>query len=259
MLTVTDIQFQAWLAALLWPLARVLGLMMTAPIIDNPGIPMTVKIGLGLLITVALVPGLDPLPAVSVGSWEGLAVLVREIVIGVTLGMVMQVVFGAVDLAGELAGTQMGLGFAAQFDPATASNSLVVTQFLAMLASLVFFAMDGHLMLFATLAETFHRVPIGLTGLRPQAWQGLAGLGSDLMHSGLMMALPVAAALVVANMALGLLTRAAPQLNIFSIGFPITLTAGMAVLTLGMPEIIQAFELMWSNGCASVLRVAGAL
>jgi flagellar biosynthetic protein FliR len=259
MVNFSDAQLQAWLAALLWPLARILGMMMTAPFFSEAGIPVTVKVLLGVLITLAIAPTLGPLPAVAVGSWDGIAILVREILIGTALGMLLQVLFAAVTVAGELAGTQMGLGFSTLYDPTSESSTTSLTAVLTTLAALVFFAIDGHLMLFGTLAQTFQTLPIASAGLRGAGVHQLAAYGGVLCLHAVVMALPVTMTLIIVNVALGMLSRAAPQLNIFSIGFPITLGAGVMMLSLGMPEWLRAFDQLWGVALGAVARTATAL
>ena len=259
MLTLTDAQLQLWLATLMWPLARVLGLMMTAPFISENGIPPTVRILLGVFIALAIAPTLGPLPAVSVGSWDGLLILIREVLIGTALGTVLQILFGAVSLAGELAGTQMGLGFSTLYDPTSESSTTSLTALLTTLAALVFFAIDGHLALIGSLAQTFQTLPNAAGGFHLQGLHQLAAYGGVLCLHGVVMALPLTMTMIIVNVALGMLSRAAPQLNLFSIGFPITLGAGLVMLTLGLPEWLRAFDRLWAVALDAVARSAAAL
>jgi flagellar biosynthetic protein FliR len=259
MISIGDAQLQAWLAAFLWPLARILGLFMSAPFFSESGIPVTVKILLGALITVAIAPTLGPLPVLAIGSWAGLAVLVREVVIGVTLGLVMQVLFAAVTIAGELAGTQMGLGFSTLYDPTSESSTTSLTAVLTTLAGLVFFAIDGHLALLGALAQTFKTLPVASGGLHAAGLHDLAAYGGVLCLQGTMMALPLTMTLIIVNVALGMLSRAAPQLNIFSIGFPITLGAGVMMLSLGLPEWLSSFDHLWEIALDAIARCASTL
>ncbi len=259
MINLTDAQLQGWLAMLIWPLARILGVFMTAPFFSEQGIPMQVRLLLGIFITLAIAPTLGPLPAVSVGSWAGIAVLIREIVIGSSLGLILQVLYGAVSLAGELAGTGMGLGFSTLYDPNSASSTTSVTAVLTTLAGLVFFAIDGHLALIGGLAQTFQTLPVAEGGLHLAGMHQLAAYGGVLVMHGLVMALPVTMTLIIVNIALGMLSRAAPQLNIFSIGFPITLGSGLLLLTLGMPEWLRAFDRLWGVAISAVARTAATL
>lgn len=259
MVSFNDAQLQAWMATFLWPLARVLGLLMTAPFLSDNTIPQTVKILLGCLITLAIAPTLGPMPAVAVGSWEGLAILAREVAIGAALGMVLQLLFGAVALAGELVATQMGLGFSTLYDPASESSTTSLTAVLTTMAALTFFSIDGHLALFGALAQTFQTLPVAGRGLHTTGLHELAAYGGVLCLHGVTMALPLTMTMIIVNVALGMLSRAAPQLNIFSIGFPITLGAGVMMLSLGLPEWLRAFDQLWEVAFDGVARCAAAL
>lgn len=259
MVNFTDAQLQAWLTAFIWPLARILGVFMTAPFLSEASIPLPAKVLLGVLITLAIAPTLGPMPLVTAGSWEGIAILIREVVIGTALGFILQILFGAVSLAGELAGTQMGLGFSTLYDPASESSTTSITAVLTTLAGLTFFAIDGHLALIGTLAQTFQTLPIGGGEFHSAGFHQLAAYGGVLCMHGVVMALPITMTMIIVNFALGMLSRAAPQLNIFSIGFPITLGAGVLIISLGLPEWLSAFDRLWGVALSAVARTASVL
>lgn len=259
MINLTDAQLQLWLATLIWPLARILGLIMTAPFISETGIPIPARILLGTVITLVIAPTIGPLPAVTVGSWEGLGVLVREILIGVSLGILMQTLFAAVSLAGELAGTQMGLGFATLYDPNSESSTTSLSALMVALSGLVFFAIDGHLAMFGALTQTFKTLPIAELGFKAGGLKMLVAYGGVLCMHGLVMALPITITLTIVNLSLGMLSKAAPQLNLFSIGFPITLAAGLFLTMIGLPQWLRGFDKLWEVSLDGITRAAGAL
>lgn len=254
MVQLTSDQLYALIAAFLWPLARILALLSVAPVLGNQGLPVRVRVGLGVALTFVVAPVIGPLPAVEPWSGAGLAILAQQIAIGLAIGFVMRIAFAAVDMAGELAGLQMGLGFATFFDPHNASASPVLAQFFGLLAALVFLAANGHLMLVSALVESFRALPPG-SALDAGALQGLLGWAGTIFLAGLMLALPVIAALLVANLALGVLTRAAPQLNLFAVGFPVTLLIGFAVIALSLPHATPGLLGLFEEG----FRVIGAL
>jgi flagellar biosynthesis protein FliR len=259
MINFTDAQLQLWLATFVWPLARILGLIMTAPFISETGIPVPARILLGVVITLALAPTLGPVPAVSVGSWEGIGVLLREVLIGVFLGLLMQTLFAAVSLAGELVGTQMGLGFATLYDPNSESSTTSISALMVALSGLVFFAIDGHLALFGALTQTFKTLPIAELGFKAGGIKMLAAYGGVLCMHGLVMALPIIITLVIVNLALGMLSKAAPQLNLFSIGFPITLAAGLFMCLVSLPGWLRAFDKLWEVAMDGISRASASL
>lgn len=258
MLSVTDAQLNAWLAAFMFPLARVLGLVATAPVFNNASLPMRVKLVVGLAITFALAPALPPLPPVAPASWAGLAMLLQQGLIGIALGFTMRIVFAGVDLAGELIGLQMGLSFAVFYDPQNAGQSPIVAELIGLLALLFFLALNGHLMMLALLAESFTALPVSAAPFPAAGWETLLRWAATLFSMGVLLALPLISALLVANIALGVLTKVAPTLNLFAVGFPITLMAGFAMLALSMPYFSPTLERLFEQGYGAVSAVMKA-
>ncbi len=242
MLSFTDAQLNTWLVAFVWPLTRILGLVMVAPVFGHRSVPAQVKIGLGVFIALIVSPTLPPPPDVALGSWQGLFILVQQFLIGLAIGFTMRVVFASVELAGEIIGLQMGLGFASFFDPQSAGQTLVLSRFFNLLAMLVFLAVNAHLLVLGLLAESFSILPISAAPLAAEGFRGVAAFGSTIFVVGLQIALPLIAVLLMTNLALGILTRSAPQLNIFAIGFPITLGVGLIVLDFSMPYFAPQME-----------------
>lgn len=255
MLNVTSAQLQAWVALLMFPLARVLGLVAVAPPFNNQALPMSIKLMLGLAITFALMPVLPVMPAVDPASAQGLALLVEQILIGLAMGFAMQLAFAGLDLAGELIGLEMGLSFAVFYDPQSSGQTAVVSQFLNLMATLLFIVMDGHLLLISLLAESFTLLPVGQMLAAPRLLV-LAAQAASLFALGLMLALPILAALMMTSLALGILQRAAPQLNLFAVGFPVSLMVGFAMLAMAMPYLNPSFQHLFELGfqtCQSLI------
>lgn len=256
MISVTSAQLSAWLAAFGWPFVRILALVSSAPILGNPGVPLQVKIGLAFAIAVVLTPVLGAMPQVEPGSAIGLLILAQQIVIGVAMGFAMRIVFTAVEMAGHIVGMQMGLGFATFFDPQNAAQTPVVGQFLGLIGTLAFLAMNGHLLIIETLAQSFQTLPVMAQPFSATGWRALAGWGKEVFLAGLLLSMPIMAALLITNLALGIMTRAAPQLNVFSVGFPITLTAGFIVLIVALPYFAPLFERLLHDGMGMALQIA---
>lgn len=262
MLTLTSTQMESWLAMFIWPFARFAALIMTAPVFSERSIPVRVKIGLSALLSILVAPTLGPLPPVNVGSGEGLWTLGQQMLIGGAIGLTMRVVFAAVESAGEFAGLQMGLSFAQLIAPGSDGSTLALSRFLEIIATLVFLAVDGHLQLIATLASTFQTMPIvagrtGLLGVAP-AWHMLAEWGGLIFWAGLMLSLPIVVALLIANLALGILNRAAPQIGIYQVGFAITLITGFLVLELILPNAAPFMLHLFDLGTDMINRLQGA-
>ncbi|MFA7279782.1 MAG: flagellar biosynthetic protein FliR [Sterolibacterium sp.] len=253
MISFTSAQLDAWIVAFFFPLARILGLIAAAPPFSNASIPRNSKLMLGLAIVLALGPALPPIPAVSPSSGAGLMMIAQQMVIGTAMGFAMRLTIAAIDYAGEVIGLQMGLGFATFYDPDNASQTPVVSNFMSLLGLLVLFSINGHLMILATLAESFNAIPIGGRFVAADSWSNLAHAGAIIFSSGLMLSLPIVSALLITNVALGVLTRAAPQLNIFAIGFPLTLIAGFVVLILSLSYLAGPLTELFEHGLRSML------
>lgn len=243
MISITTAELNTLLATFIWPLSRILALIATAPILGNPSIPIRVKLGLALMITILVAPTVEKsLPHIDPTTGIGLIILLQQILIGVAIGFVMRIVFVAVEMAGELIGLQMGLGFAIFFDPQNSGQIDIIGRFLGIIASLAFLAIDGHLMMIALISQSFSTLPVSPDGVTEATFTTLANWGSEIFKSGLRLSLPVLTALLITNLALGILTRAAPQLNIFAVGFPLTLSIGLLVLALSMPFYAPILE-----------------
>ena len=258
MLSLSSVQLDAWIAFYCYPLARVLGLIATAPVFNNKATPIRVRLLLGIAITVALAPALPPMPAIAPGSGVGLAIMVQQTLIGIAMGFVMRLIFSAIDIAGDLIGLQMGLGFATFYDPQSAGQTAVVAEFFGLLATLMFLALNGHLVMLAILAQSFTQLPVSEILLMP-GWHSLVRWAAALFSVGLLLAMPLIAALLITNIALGVLTRAAPQLNLFAVGFPVTLTVGFIMLLLSLPYLAPSFERVFSQGLEAMTSVLPAL
>lgn len=259
MISLTDAQLNGWLISFLWPLTRILGLLMLAPVFGHVSVPQRVKIGLGVFIALIVAPTLPPMPEVGLGSWQGLLILVQQFLIGMAIGFVMRVIFAAVEAAGEIIGLQMGLGFASFFDPQSAGQTLVIAQFFNLLATLLVLAVNAHLLLLGILADSFRSLPISAEPLAAAGFFSVASYGATVFAVGLQLALPLVAILLMTNLALGILTRSAPQLNIFAIGFPITLGVGLIALDVTLPYLAPQFARVLQNGFETTATVVRAL
>lgn len=261
MISFTSAQLDAWLTAFLFPMARIMGLLASAPFFGNAAQPRRIRLVAGLVITIALVPALPPMPAIAPGSWLGLFVLAQQIVIGILLGFTLRIAFAAIDIAGDLIGMQMSLSFAMFYDPENAGQTPVLAEFLGLFALLLFLAMNGHLLTLSVLAESFRLLPVAVTPLGGGGFASFLAWSSTLFSAGLLLALPLIAALLIANLAMGVLARVAPQLNIFAVGFPVTLMAGFGVLMFSIPYLGSALERLFDQAfraMAAVMRAAGA-
>ncbi|WP_338849024.1 flagellar biosynthetic protein FliR [Massilia sp. W12] len=250
MISINSQDWYAWIAALLWPLVRILGMITASPVLGNRTFPARAKVLLGLALTLLIAPLLPPLPASIKDplSLNGMLILAQQFLIGIGIGLSMRIVFAAVEMAGESIGLTMGLGFATFFDPQSQGRSSAIAQFLALLATLSFLAIDGHLLMIQIVVETFITLPISDQPVSAYGFKLLADWGAKLFSAGLQLALPILCALLLVNIALGILTRAAPQLNIFGIGFPLTLGLGFLMLTLILPYLSMPLQTLLNQG-----------
>jgi flagellar biosynthetic protein FliR len=255
MITLSSTELNTWIAAFLWPLTRILGLIATAPLFGNLSIPIRVKIGLGFMLTLVIAPTVPALPAADPMSLAGLLILVQQLIIGLAMGFAMRIVFAAVEMAGEISGLTMGFGFATFFDPQTRARTSAIAQFLALLTLMLFLALNIHLSMLATLAESFVTLPISALPSGGSAFRQIANWGGLIFSAGAQLALPIIAALLITNIALGVLTRAAPQLNLFGIGFPLTLGVGFVVIALMLPYLTPPLERLFQQGLEVVSQI----
>ena len=256
MLSIGSAQIDAWIAAFMFPLARILAFITAAPLWSTAGIPRRTRLILGIAITVAVAPALPAMPAVQPASLGGLWIMAQQMLIGIGMGFAARIVFTAFDLAGEFIGFQMGLGFATFYDPLNSSQTPVITEFITLIALLLFLSMNGHLLYLGTLAQSFSAIPVSALPLGAGSWLNLAELGTLIFSAGLLLALPIVVALMITNIALAVLSRAAPQLNIFALGFPITLLGGFVVLAVSLNYLAVPIQGVFEQALSAMLSFA---
>ncbi|WAJ36056.1 flagellar biosynthetic protein FliR [Pseudomonas sp. GOM7] len=246
MLELSNAQISGWIAQFMLPLFRIASMLMVMPIIGTQLVPTRVRLYLALAICVVLVPTLPPMPQVDALSLRSLLLIAEQVMIGVMLGFVLQLFFHVFTVAGQIIAMQMGLGFASMVDPTNGVSVPVLGQFMLMLVTLLFLAINGHLVVLEVLAESFVSLPPG-QGLMVQHYWELAGKLSWVIGAGLLLTLPAVTALLVINLAFGVMTRAAPQLNIFSIGFPLTLAMGLVIFWISLSDFGSLFQAIASD------------
>ncbi|WJN57641.1 flagellar biosynthetic protein FliR [Pseudomonas sp. SO81] len=255
MLELTNMQIGGWVGQYLLPLFRIASMLMVMPVIGTQLVPMRVRLYLSLAICLVLAPNLPPMPQVDAVSLQSMLLIGEQVLVGVMFGFVLQLYFHLFTVAGQIIAMQMGLGFASMVDPANGVSVPVLGQFLLMLVTLLFLAMNGHLVVFEVLGESFVTLPVGEGLLLDHYWT-MAGKLTWVIAAGLLMALPVVTALLIINLAFGVMTRAAPQLNIFSIGFPLTLVLGLFIFWLGISDFLAHFQVFTSEALQQLREVA---
>lgn len=243
MFQLTEAQILAWLSPLLWPFFRALALLSSLPVFSQRAVPMRVKVGLALFIAVAAQPSLPAMPVVALDTPVAILMLVQQLLVGLTLGFAVRLVFAAVELGGELIGLQMGLNFAGFFDPATASQGTASGRFFGTMVAFLFILSNGHLAIIGALVRSFEVFAVGdepfafLRQTQPQTW------GAEVFTLGLWIALPLVGMLLFVNLVLGVISRVAPQISVFSVGFPITVSVGLIGMLLTLPLLEQPFAM----------------
>ena len=246
MITVSAEQLNAYMVMFFFPFVRIMAWMATDPLLGNRSAPLPARVSLALLLALTIAPLLPAVPQVPLVSGEGILILVQQIVIGVCIGFTLRIVFAAVEMAGQFMGLQMGLSFATLFDPVNGAQTPVLSQFLVLTTALILFALNGHHLIIQALVSSFEIVPISADPIASKGLFALVQWGGSIFSIGLQIALPVTATVLAANLAIGMMTRAAPQLNIFAIGFPLTLAAGFSILYLGMSYLPPLVERFWA-------------
>lgn len=248
MLELSFEQLQAWLSLLLWPFMRISTFIMVVPLLGHSSLPARIKIALAVLLSFVVSSTLPALPNIPIVSWAGLGIMIEQLIIGLGMAMCMLIVFTVVQLAGEFIGLQMGLGFASFFSPDSGANTMILSRWLYMISLLMFLAFDGHLYMIRILAESFVLLPIGAGTLNASAFETLVRFSSIFFILGMLLALPLVAALLIMNLTLGILNRAAPQFTVFSVGFPMSLTTGLLLIAVLMNDLAGFLESLFLQG-----------
>lgn len=244
MISVTEAQLAAWISPIFWPFLRTLAVFTAAPVFSSRSISIRAKVALAFFVALAAQASLQDLPTIGFNDPQALGLVIQQVGVGLAIGFAVRVVFTAVELAGEVVGFQMGLNFAAFFDPTIGAQSSAVARFFGQMTSLLFLAMNGHLMVLFAITRSFKSFPVDQNFLETLARMKLQRLGADLFASALWIALPMVGMLMFANLALGIVSRVAPQMNIFAVGFPITLVIGLISIAVTLPMLDQPFMVL---------------
>jgi flagellar biosynthetic protein FliR len=239
------------------PFLRMSAMMAVAPVFSAAGFNVRTRALYAVLIAALVAPSLPAPPVESLLSGAGVLMGIREIGVGLILGFVVQMAFGAAVFAGQAISMTMGLGFAMAVDPQNGVQVPVISQLYVIVATLLFLALDGHLLLIAAVVESYQLIPIGVAGLPAASLSAVVALGTTVFAGGILLALPALTALLLINVAFGIVTRTAPQLNIFAVGFPVTILAGLFIMFLVMPGFIEALTQLIGSSLQRGLGVFG--
>ncbi|MGB0663623.1 MAG: flagellar biosynthetic protein FliR [Pontibacterium sp.] len=228
MFDVSFLEIEQWVVSFLLPLFRVASFFMVVPMIGSQLVPMRIRLGVAIIVAILIAPLVPVTVNFEALSLQMVTVIVEQILIGTLMGFVIQVLFQVFVLGAQIIAMQMGLGFASMSDPANGVSVAMLGQFYLMMVMLLFLAMDGHLVMIEVMARSFFIIPVGNSLALDSLWR-ISLAGTWLFSSAMLMALPAVTGLLIINFAFGVMTRAAPQLNIFAIGFPFTMVMGLFV------------------------------
>jgi len=227
----------AWMQSVLWPFIRIAGMFSVAPLFGTRTLPVRVRIGAAVVISLLIAPGQSVAAYPDPFSAPGIIAIGTQLLIGLSMGFTLQLLFTGLYLSGELIATPMGLSMAQVIDPVNGIQIPVLGQLVYMLGMLLFLSMDGHLALMRLLLDSFQTLPVTTDVFATANYWQIVLWARNIFIIGLQVALPAVTALLAANLALGIITRAAPQLNIFAFGLPLTMIIGLSMLLLVLPEL----------------------
>jgi flagellar biosynthetic protein FliR len=236
-----EAQLNAWIATYFWPMVRISAMLLAAPLFSSRQVPARLRLVLMLIIAFLVAPTLPQMPAADVLSHSGMIIMLQQLLIGIMMGFILQMVFGALVFGGQVIAYSMGLGFASMVDPANGVQVPVISQFYLILATLLFLIFNGHLHAIELVADSFVTMPVAVDGVSRNDFLDLVAWGSRLFAGGMIIALPIVGAMLMVNMGMGVVMRAAPQLNIFSVGFPITMLLGFSLIWVSLPNALAVF------------------
>mgnify|MGYP002725700763 CR=1 FL=1 len=256
----TEAQLSAWLAAFMWPMMRISAMIAAAPVFSSRQTPTRLRIGISLLLSFMLMPLIPPPPVVEVFSPAALLIALQQVLIGLVMGLVGRFMFAAIEFAGTVVGFQMGLSMANMFDPMSEQQISMLARFETAIAMLVFLMMDLHLIIVQAMVRSYSLLPPGGANMNNDLAREILNLSAGVFSIGFQIGAPLIIALFLSNMIIGLLARSVPQIQIFVVGFPLTLLLGFVFLMFGIPFLVKAFRRMFGmldNQILDILRLMG--
>lgn len=243
------------LQTFLWPMIRISALLLTAPILSLDAVTLRIRILIALVLTALIYP-LHDWPAIDPTTAAGLFEVFNQVIIGALMGLILQIVTAALIVGGQAIAASMGLAMANMIDP-NMGNVPVIAQFIVVLSTLIFVGIGGHLLLTAILLESFRTLPIGTVFAGQEAFGALIDWSGTMFVGALLIALPVLLTLLMINVGLGVVTRAAPSLNIFAVGFPALMLVGFVIMILSLDNMGFRIEWLWLQAFFRLREVLG--
>lgn len=252
-MTITSTEITGWIGAYLWPFFRIGAMVAAAPLFGTRFVPVRIRVVFAIVLTILVVPLVAPVPTVDALSAEGLLISMQQVLIGLVTGFTLQLVFGAFVLGGQILAMAMGLGFASMNDPASGVVVPTLGQFYTVMVTLVFLAINGHLVLVSVIVDSFSTMPIAALGMTADTVWRLVAWAGQMFAGAVIISLPAVTAMLVVNIGFGVMTRAAPQLNIFAVGFAVIMTLGFVVMLVALPGVAREFSTL-ADAAFSMMR-----
>lgn len=250
------LQISDIIMATMWAMLRVSGLVLVAPILGAVFIPVRVRVLIAAVLAVAMLPVIAEQPAYSPFSGNGMLTIVQEIIIGVAIGFILKLAIEAAVFAGQVISIGMGLSFATVVDPQQGGTPLLGRLYI-IIATLLLLAANAHLALIAILAKSFQFLPLGSGGLNAPGARQIVDFASVMFIGAMQLAMPAVVAILMVNVAFGVISRAAPTLNLFAVGFPITLLTGFLLMMMSVKNHGQVWDAQLSEAFGAIGRLIG--
>ncbi len=257
-LIISEAQINQFIGQYVWPFIRISAFYFTVPIISARTVPARIRLILALFTTMLVVPLLPNAPIIPILSLQGILLIVKEVLIGIALGFTLQIVMQVFVLAGQFIALKLGLGFAAQNDPSSGVSVTILSQFYLLLSTLLFLAINGHIAAIQMIVDSFISFPIGGAGLTVENYKHIVSLFSWMFATALLVSLPLFTSMMIVNMSFGVMSRSAPQMNIFSVGFPITLVFGFVLMWYSLSNFLPLFNQIIEEGLSAATVLIGA-
>lgn len=255
-LVVSEEQLAQFIGQYLWPLLRISAFYFAVPVIGARTVPARIRIILALFTAIMIAPVLPAAPIVSFLSAQAFMMIIQEVLIGLALGFAMQIVLHAFVFAGQLVAMKLGLGFAAMNDPSSGVSVTILSQFYLLISTLLFLSSNGHLVVLQLMIDSFTTFPISGPGMNTTHFMIIVDLGSWLFSAGLLIALPLFTSLLIVNMSFGVMSRSAPQMNVFTVGFPITLILGFILMWFSLANFLPVYFTIMEEGIGALRTLA---
>lgn len=255
MLMFRQAQIWNWIVGFLWPFARIAGCLMVAPGFGAGFVPRRTRLLLSFALAVMVAPLVSVQPNLDPIAPSSLVSLGLQVLVGIAIGFLLQIVFDAVGLAGQLVANAMGLSFAFNIDPMRGTSTPAVGQLYLVFVTLTFLSLDGHIAVIRALVDSFNQLPLDASLHGDNLARHVVESGGTMIYGALRIALPGVAALLIANLAFGFVSRAAPSLNVTSVGLPAALMFGMVVLQFSMAGVQDGFIDLFERALRSVAEL----